>query len=175
MWYQRISDNPGDFFVTLGLYALAAIGFLIVALFLLSRWLRYARRTIDERDTWNDENKQNEHERLKLLAFYLRRSFMVIAALLWFGLVALEYQVPVIYNFASAIRTWLNTGGVGKLTRIALVGVVTFVILALVRRSAKILTPTTGQRFEREVARAATIRSIVESSARVLLAVLFFL
>jgi moderate conductance mechanosensitive channel len=109
------------------------------------------------------------------LGFYLRRSFYLVAVLLWLGLVALEYQVPIIYNFASAIRTWLNTGGVGKLIRIAMVGVVTFVILALVRRSAKILTPTKGQRFEREVARAATIRSIVESTARVLLAVLFVL
>jgi moderate conductance mechanosensitive channel len=175
MWYQRISNNPGDFFVTLGLYALVSVGFLLVALFLLLRWLRYARRTIDERDIWNEENKALEHERLKLLGFYLRRSFYLVAVLLWLGLVALEYQVPIIYNFASAIRTWLNTGGVGKLIRIAMVGVVTFVILALVRRSAKILTPTKGQRFEREVARAATIRSIVESTARVLLAVLFVL
>jgi small conductance mechanosensitive channel len=175
MWYQRISDNPGDFFVTLALYALLAVAFIAVAFFLLSRWLRYARRTIDERDIWDDESKRAEHERLKLLGYYLRRSFVVTAVLLWFGLVALEYQVPIIYNFASAVRTWLNTGGVGKLLRIALVGVAAFVVIALIRRSAKILTPTKGQRFERDVARAATIRSIVESSARVLLIVLFVL
>jgi moderate conductance mechanosensitive channel len=175
MWYQRISNNSGDFFITLALYALVAVGFLLIALFLLSRWLNYARRTIDERDIWNDESKANEHERLKLLTFYLRRSFGVTALLLWFGLVALEYQVPVIYNFASAVRTWLNMGGVGKLLRIALVGVTAFVVIALIRRSAKILTPTKGQRFERDVARAATIRGIVESSARVLFVVLFVL
>jgi moderate conductance mechanosensitive channel len=175
MWYQRISDNPGDFFVTLALYALVAIGFLVISLFLLSRWLRYARRTIDERDIWDDESKAAEHQRLNLLRRYLRRTFYITSLALWLGLVALEYQVPVIYNLASAIRAWLNTGGVGKLVRIGVVGVVTFSILALVRRSAKILTPTTGQRFEREVARAATIRSIVESTARVLLSVLFVL
>lgn len=175
MWYQRIGDNPGDFFVTLTLYVLVAIGFLVVSLFLLSRWLRYARSTIDERDIWDDESKTVEHQRLNLLRRYLRRTFYILAIALWLGLVALEYQVPVIYNLASAIRTWLNTGGVGKLLRIGVVGVVTFSILAVVRRSAKILTPTTGQRFEREVARAATIRSIVESTARVLLSVLLVL
>jgi moderate conductance mechanosensitive channel len=175
MWYQRISDNPGDFFVTLALYALVAVGFLIISLFLLSRWLRYARRTIDERDIWDDESKAAEHQRLNLLRRYLRRTFYILALALWLGLVALEYQVPVIYNLASALRTWLNTGGVGKLLRIGVVGVVTFGILALVRRSAKVLTPTTGQRFEREVARAATIRSIVESTARVLLSILLVL
>jgi moderate conductance mechanosensitive channel len=175
MWYQRISDNPGDFFVTLALYALVAIGFLSISLFLLSRWLRYARRTIDERDIWDDESKAVERQRLNLLRRYLRRTFYILSLALWLGLVALEYQVPVIYNLASAMRSWLNTGGVGKLLRIGVIGVVTFGILALVRRSAKVLTPTTGQRFEREVARAATIRGIVESTARVLLAVLFVL
>jgi moderate conductance mechanosensitive channel len=175
MWYQRVSDNPADFFVTLALYALLALACVLIAFFLLSRWVRYAQRTIDERDFWDDESKSAEHERLKLLGFYLRRSFVVAAVLLWLGLVALEYQVPVIYNFAAVIRTWLNTGGVAKLVRIAVVGVVTFAVLALVRRSAKILTPTTGQRFERDVARAATIRSIVESSARFLLVILFVL
>jgi moderate conductance mechanosensitive channel len=175
MWYQRITDSPGDFFITLSLYALAALGFLVVSLFVLSRWLRYARRTIDERDIWNDESKVAEHERLKLLRYYLRRTFYVLALALWFGLVALEYQVPVIYNLASATRNWLGAGGVAKLVRIAVIGIVTISILALVRRSAKVLTPTTAQRFEREVARAATIRGIVESTARVLLAVLFVL
>lgn len=175
MWYQRISDNSGDFLVTLASYALVALGFLAVSLFLLSRWLRYARRTIDERDIWDDESKAVEHQRLNLLRRYLRRTFYILAIALWLGLVALEYQVPIIYNLASAIRTWLNSGGVGKLLRIGVIGVVTFSILALVRRSAKILTPTTGQRFEREVARAATIRSIVESTARVLLSVLLVL
>ena len=175
MWYERIVNNPGDFYLTLGLYALVAIGFFFVALLLLLRWVRYAQRTIDERDIWNDESKAVEHQRLHLLRRYLRRTFYILAVALWFGLVALEYQVPVIYNLASAIRAWLNTGGFGTLIRIGVVGVVTFGILAVVRRSAKILTPTTGQRFEREVARAATIRSIVESTARVLLAVLFVL
>jgi moderate conductance mechanosensitive channel len=175
MWYQRITDNPGDFFITLSLYALAALGFLVMSLFLLSRWLRYARRTIDERDIWNDESKLAEHERLKLLRYYLRRTFYVLALALWFGLVALEYQVPIIYNLASAVQNWLGAGGVAKLVRIAAIGIVTISVLALVRRSAKVLTPTTGQRFEREVARAATIRSIVESTARVLFAVLFVL
>jgi moderate conductance mechanosensitive channel len=175
MWYQRVSDNPGDFFVTLALYALVAVGFLLVALFLLSRWVRYAQRTIDERDIWDEESKNLEHQRLNLLSRYLRRSFWVVALLLWLGLVALEYQVPVIYNFASAVRAWLNAGGVGTLIRIGVVAVVTFAVLAFVRRSAKILTPTTGQRFERDVARAATIRGIVESSARVLLVVLLVL
>jgi moderate conductance mechanosensitive channel len=175
MWFERIINNPGDFYLTLSLYALVAVGFFLVALFLLVRWVRYAQRTIDERDIWDDESKAVEHQRLHLLRRYLRRTFYILAIALWFGLVALEYQVPVIYNLASAIRAWLNTGGFGTLIRIGVVGVVTFGILAVVRRSARILTPTTGQRFEREVARAATIRSIVESTARVLLAVLFVL
>jgi moderate conductance mechanosensitive channel len=175
MWYERIVNNPGDFYLTLGLYALVAVGFFLVALFLLVRWVRYAQRTIDERDIWDDESKAVEHQRLNILRRYLRRTFYIVAVALWFGLVALEYQVPVIYNLASAIRAWLNAGGFGTLIRIGVVGVVTFGILAVVRRSARILTPTTGQRFEREVARAATIRSIVESTARVLLAVLFVL
>jgi moderate conductance mechanosensitive channel len=175
MWYERIINNPTAFYITLGLYALVAFAFFLAALFLLLRWVRYAQRTIDERDIWNDESKALEHQRLNLLRRYLRRTFYVLALALWFGLVALEYEVPVIYDLASATRTWLNTGGFGTLVRIGIVGVVTFGILALVRRSARILTPTSGQRFEREVARAATIRSIVESSARVLLAVLFVL
>jgi moderate conductance mechanosensitive channel len=175
MWFERIINNPGDFYLTLSLYALVAVGFFLVALFLLVRWVRYAQRTIDERDIWDDDSKAVEHQRLHLLRRYLRRTFYILAIALWFGLVALEYQVPVIYNLASAIRAWLNTGGFGTLIRIGVVGVVTFGILAVVRRSARILTPTTGQRFEREVARAATIRSIVESTARVLLAVLFVL
>jgi moderate conductance mechanosensitive channel len=175
MWYERIVNNPGDFYLTLGLYALVALGFFLIALFLLLRWVRYAQRTIDERDIWDDDSKALEHQRLNLLRRYLRRTFYILAIALWFGLVALEYEVPVIYDLASAIRAWLNAGGFGTLIRIGVVGVVTFGILALVRRSARILTPTTGQRFEREVARAATIRSIVESTARVLLGVLFVL
>jgi moderate conductance mechanosensitive channel len=175
MWYERIINNPTTFYITLGLYALVAFAFFLAALLLLLRWVRYAQRTIDERDIWNDESKALEHQRLNLLRRYLRRTFYVLALALWFGLVALEYEVPVIYDLAFATRTWLNTGGFGTLVRIGVVGLVTFGILALVRRSARILTPTSGQRFEREVARAATIRGIVESSARVLLAVLFVL
>ncbi|MGL4609205.1 MAG: mechanosensitive ion channel family protein [Trueperaceae bacterium] len=175
MWYQRISDNPGNFFLALALYALFAVGFLMVGYFLLSRWLRYARRTIDERDIWSPESKTAEYERLNLLRYYLRRTLAVLAFALWLSLVALEYQVPVVYNLASAGRTWLSTGGVGKLFRIAVVGIVTLSILAFVRRSATVLTPTKGECFQREIARAATIRSIVESLARVLLAISFVL
>jgi moderate conductance mechanosensitive channel len=38
-----------------------------------------------------------------------------------------------------------------------------------------VLTPTTGQRFEREVARAATVRSVTESTLRVILVAVFIL
>ncbi len=174
-WLETIQADPLSFFRTLGLYIAIAIGLLLLCLFLLSRWLRYARSAIDERDFLNEASKQTENLRLGLLSGYLQRVLYVLAVALVLGLIGLEYKVPILSDIAVLVQTWLAAGGVVKLTRIALLGLVSFIILAVVRRSARVFTPTTGQRFERDVARAATVRSVTESTLRVILFVLFVL
>jgi moderate conductance mechanosensitive channel len=174
-WLESILDNPLSFLRTLGLYVLIALTFLLIALFLLSRWMRFAKSSISERDFLDEVRQDAEQSRLRALNRFLQRVFYGLGALLVLGLVGLEYNVPILNDLAISVQQWLSTGGVIKLARIALLGFVSFAMMALVRRSARVLTPTTGQRFEREVARAATIRGITESTLRVVLFTLFVL
>ena len=174
-WLETILSDPLAFLKTLGVYALIALGFLLLSLFLLSRWLRYAEGAIEDRDFLEDSSKQTEQLRLVSLNRYLRRVFYALTVAFVLGLVALKYQIPILSDIASSVQQWLVLGGVVKLARIGLLGFIALVILSIVRRSAKVLTPATGQRFERDVARAATVRSVTESTLRVILLVLFIL
>ena len=174
-WLESIQTDPLSFLKTLGLFIAIAVSFLLLSLFLLSRWLRYARSAIEERDFLDALSKQTENLRLGSLSRYLQRVFYGLAIALVLGLIGLEYNVPILRDIAALVQTWLASGGVVKLARIAALGVISFVILAIVRRSARVLTPTTSQRFERDVARAATVRSVTESTLRVILFAAFIL
>jgi small conductance mechanosensitive channel len=137
--------------------------------------MRFAKGAISERDFLDETRQEAEQSRLRALNRLLQRALYALSGLLVLGLVGLEYKVPVLNDLAISVQQWLTDGGVIKLVRIALLGVLSFAIMSLVRRSARVLTPSTGQRFEREVARAATIRGITESTLRVVLFTLFIL
>ena len=174
-WTETIRQNPLVFTRDALIDALIAAVLFAVLLFLLRIWARRAHRVIEERDLWDDEQRENERQRINLLTRYLKNASVVISALLFVGLLGLSYQIPIAEPIALAVRDWLQAGGLGTIVRIIVVGGICMVILTVVRKAAQAFTPTSGQRFVRQVARAATIRSVVESSVQIAVGSLFVL
>lgn len=172
-WLELILSHPLGFLQDLGLYLLVAAGFLSLSLFLLSRWFNYADQAIAERTFLDESRRQSEHMRLVSLNRYLKRVLVILAIALLLGFIALDYNIPLLGEVAASVKSWLVSGGIFSLLRIAMLAVVCFAVLAIVRRSARVLVPATGQRFERDVARASTLRSVTESTVRVLLVAFF--
>ncbi|ADI15165.1 mechanosensitive ion channel family protein [Truepera radiovictrix] len=161
----------GNLFVDLG------IGLLLFGAlwFFIDRWARAARDVIAKRELWDDAQKEAERGRTMVLRRYLITASAVLGALLTLGLFALRHRVPILQTLALAVRDWLLGGGLGRIISVIIVGALIYVLLRLVRKTARALTPISGQRFERQVARAATIRNVVESSARIVLITFFVL
>jgi small-conductance mechanosensitive channel len=161
----------GNLFVDLG------VGLLLfgVLWFFIDRWARAARDVIARRELWDDAQKEAERGRLVVLRRYLITASAVLGGALTLGLFALRHRVPILQTLALAVRNWLLGGGLGRIASVIIVGVLVYVLLRLVRKTARALTPISGQRFERQVARAATIRNVVESSARIVLITFFVL
>jgi small-conductance mechanosensitive channel len=161
----------GNLFVDLG------IGLLLfgVLWFFIDRWARAARDVIARRELWDDAQKEAERGRTMVLRRYLMTASAVLGGALTLGLFALRHRVPILQTLALAVRNWLLGGGLGRIASVIIVGVLVYVLLRLVRKTARALTPISGQRFERQVARAATIRNVVESSARIVLITFFVL
>ncbi len=172
---RAAQDTPFDFFGSLFLDV--SLGFLLfgVLWFLVERWAQDTKAGIARRELWEDEQKQGELERTTLLRRYFI-SFSVFSGFaLALGLFSLRYRVPVLQSVARTVQGWLLSGGLTRIAAVAVVGLVIYTLLRVVRKTVRALTPVSGQRFERQVARAATIRSVIESTARLILITFFVL
>ena len=166
---------PLEFFGNLFL-DLALGGLLFGVLwFLVERWVQDTRAAIAKRELWDEAQKQGELERATLLHRYLFTASAVAGLCLALGSFSLRYRVPVLQTLARTVQTWLLAGGLARIVAILVVGTVVYTLLRVIRKTARALTPVSGQRFERQVARAATIRNVVESSARLVLITFFIL
>ena len=172
---RAVHNTPFDFFGNLFLDA--SLGFLLfgVLWFLVERWVQDTRAAISRRELWEDEQKQGELERTTLLRRYFISFSVFFGFALTLGLFSLRYRVPVLQSLALTVQAWLLGGGLSRIIAIGVVGLIIYTLLRVVRKTARALTPVSGQRFERQVARAATIRSVIESSARLVLITFFIL
>ena len=172
---RAAQNTPLDFFGSLFLDA--SLGFLLfgVLWFLVERWAQDTRAAILRRELWEDEQKQGELERTTLLRRYLISFAVFFGFALTLGLFSLRYRVPVLQSLALTVQAWLGGGGLGRIIAIAVIGLIIYTLLRVVRKTARALTPVSGQRFERQVARAATIRNVVESAAQLVLITFFVL
>ncbi len=154
-----------------------ALGFLLfgVLWFFIERWAKDTKDAIARRDMWDDEQKQGELERTTLLRRYFITASGVFGLALALGRFSLDYRVPVLQPLAQTVETWLADSGLSRIIAIAVVGAIVYTLLRVVRKTARALTPVSGQRFERQVARAATIRNVIESAARLVLISFFVL
>jgi small conductance mechanosensitive channel len=178
-WYQalwqEIIDRPGAFWGALMLDALIALGVWLFIRWLLIRWAAASQARIAASELWDDERKAAESERIAVLLRYGQNFDGALALALFLGLVAVRHDIPGLSIIALRIRDWLLDGGLASLIRIAiLIGVVN-VLLSLVRKTAKALTPVSGKVFSRQAARAATIRSVIESTAQITLVTLLII
>lgn len=173
--FRTIRDEPLLFLATLGIELLLS-GLLFGALwFAISYYMKMSLRSIEARELWDEERKTGERERIGILDKYFKNLALLLGGLLFIGLFALDYEVPLLRDAALRARAWLVGGGLASIIRIIVVGFIVNALLVVVRKTARALTPVGGQRFERQVARAATIRSVSESSVRVVLLTLFIL
>jgi small conductance mechanosensitive channel len=172
-WYQELwqtmVETPTAFLGLLLLDALIALGVWLGVRLLLIRWSAGSRRQIETSDLWDDERKASERERITLLGRYGHNLDAVLAGALFVGLFAVRHEVPGLSAVALSVRDWLVGGGLASLIRIAILAVVVSVLLSLVRKAAKALTPVSGKVFSRQAARAATIRNVIESAAQITL------
>lgn len=154
-----------------------ALGFLLfgVLWFFVERWTQDTKAAIARRELWEDEHKQGELERTLLLRRYFITASGVLGLALALGRFSLDYRVPVLQPLAQTVQGWLADSGMSRIVAIAVVGAIVYALLRIVRKTARALTPVTGQRFERQVARAATIRNVIESAARLVLISFFVL
>ena len=178
-WLQALLAEvrlaPLQFLASVGLDVLVSVLVFLVLWFALSRYVRASLRGIGARELWDEERKEGERTRVGILSKYLRNVAALLSAALFVSLFVLEYHVPVLEPAALGARDWLVGGGVASILRIIVVGFAINALLVLVRKTARALTPTSGQRFERQIARAATIRSVIESSMQVALLTIFVL
>lgn len=179
VWFSDIVDEvqrtPFAFVQDLAIDVGFALLFWLGLRFLTLRWAQFTLRSINQREFWDDERKEAETSRVTLLRRYLLNLDYGLAALLFLGLFSLRFRIPGLQDVAGQVRDWLVGGGLGNLLSIVLVGVLIHLLLVVVRKTATALTPTGGQRFERNIARAATIRSVIESSAKIVLVTFFVL
>ncbi len=155
----------------------ASLGFLLfgVLWFLVERWAQDTKAAITRRELWEDEQKMGELERTTLLRRYFISFSVFFGLALASGLFSLRYRVPVLQPLALTVQGWLGGGGLSRIIAVVVVGLIIYSLLRVVRKTARALTPVSGQRFERQVARAATIRNVVESAARLVLITFFIL
>ena len=170
-----VSGDPLAFALQVAADAGIASVLFLMLYFIVSRWSRSSLRTIEQRELWDEERKEAERIRTVLLRRYFETAAAGLGVALFLGLFAFRYNVPILRGVAVAVRDWLADGGIGRVLSIVVVGLIIWTLLRVVRKTARALTPTEGQRFERQVARAATIRSVVESAARIVLVTLFIL
>ena len=172
---NAVQNTPFDFFGTLFLDL--ALGLLLfgVLWFLVERWAQDTRAAIAKRELWDEAHKQGELERTALLRRYLTTASAAAGVALALGSFSLRYRVPVLQTLARTVQAWLLDGGLGRIIAILVVGSIVYALLRVVRKTARALTPVSGQRFERQVARAATIRNVTESSAQLVLITFFVL
>ena len=168
-------ETPFFFFGNLLLDVSLGMVFFGVLWFLVERWATDTRAAIARRELWDEEQKKGELERNVLL----RRYFISFAAFLGFvfslGLFSLRYRVPILQPVALGVRAWLLDNGLSRIIAIVVVGAIIYSLLQVIRKTARAFTPVVGQRFERQVARAATIRNVIESAARLVLITFFIL
>jgi len=168
-------EMPLNFFGSLFLDLALGVLLFGVLWFLIERWAQDAKAAIARRELWDDAHKQGELERTVLLRRYLVTAAGVAGLSLALGSFSLRYRVPVLQTLARAVQAWLLDSGLSRIIAILVVGAVVYTLLRVVRKTARALTPVSGQRFERQVARAATIRNVIESSARLVLVTFFVL
>lgn len=164
---QAVAQDPTGFMVAVGGYLLIALVFFVLLKVALNRWLAATRQAIEQRELWDEDRKAGERERALVLARYAGNSITVLAAMLFVGLVSFTYQVPVLGHGAVRMRDWLAVGGLATLLRIGLVLLLARFLLVLVSKTAAALVPVSGKTHERHVARALTIRSVIESTAQI--------
>lgn len=172
---NAVQDSPfafaGNVFLDL------ALGFLLfgVLWFFIERWAQDTKAAITRRELWEEEQKQGELERTTLLRRYFITASGAFGLALALGRFSLDYRVPALQPLAQTVQGWLADSGLSRIVAIAVVGAIVYALLQVVRKTARALTPVTGQRFERQVARAATIRNVIESAARLVLISFFIL
>ena len=178
-WFQAlitsVREAPLPFLISVGWDALTGALVFLFLWFVLSRYVSASLRGISARELWDEERKEGERTRVGVLAKYLRNLAALLAVFVFVSLFVLDYHVPVLEPAALGARDWLVGGGIASILRIIVVGLAINALLVVVRKTARALTPTSGQRFERQIARAATIRSVIESSMQVTLLTIFVL
>ncbi len=178
-WFQAlitsVREAPIPFLISVGWDALTGALVFLFLWFVLSRYVSASLRGISARELWDEERKEGERTRVGVLAKYLRNLAALLAVFVFVSLFVLDYHVPVLEPAALGARDWLVGGGIASIVRIIVVGLAINALLVVVRKTARALTPTSGQRFERQIARAATIRSVIESSMQVTLLTIFVL
>lgn len=168
-------DTPFFFFGNLLLDVSLGMVFFGVLWFLVERWATDTRAAILRRELWDDLHKQGELERTVLLRRYLISFAAFLGFVFSLGLFSLRHRVPVLQPVALGVRGWLLDNGLSRVIAIVVVGAVVYSLLQVIRKTARAFTPVVGQRFERQVARAATIRNVIESAARLVLITFFIL
>jgi small conductance mechanosensitive channel len=164
---RHVETDPAGFALQVGIYALVALAVYGLLQLLAGRWVASTLKSIDGRELWDDERKANERERILLLRRYLRNLDVALAIFLFFGLFAVAYEVPVLSALALRVRDWFLAGGIASLLRIALILFIASFALRLIRKATKAMVPVGGKSLERSVARAATIRSVIESTVQI--------
>lgn len=167
-FWRSVRSDPDAFF--LGVATDAFLTLLVLGLlgFFLSRWVRAAHQAVDARD-WDEPRKAGEHARMDAILRYARNGLFAGGLLLFLGLLSLRYEVPLLSDMALGVRLWLVTGGVGRIVIIVIAVVAASALLSVARKATRVIAPVSGQRFERQIARAATIRSVVDSGVQVVI------
>lgn len=161
-----ILNDPETFFWGLVVDVLVVLVLLGLFGWLLSQWTQRSHRAIGGKD-WDDARRTGEHARMDVIARYARNTLYASALLLFLGLFGLRYSVPLVSDLALGVRIWLVTGGFGRIVIIVVAVVAANALLKVARKATKVIAPVSGQRFERQVARAATIRTVVDSTLQV--------
>ncbi|MDQ3458610.1 MAG: mechanosensitive ion channel family protein [Deinococcota bacterium] len=174
-WLENIrrvlQNDPTAFLLALASDAFLTLLVLALLGFFLTRWAQGARRALAGRD-WDEARREGEQARLAVIYRYLHNTLFAGALLLFLGLFSMRFGVPLLSDMALGVRIWLVTGGAGRIIVIVLAVVAANALLSVARRATGVIAPVSGQRFERQVARAATIRSVVDSTLQVVVSTL---
>lgn len=178
-WFQdftiQVQTDPSTFVARLLVFALVSLILFAMALFLIKRWARGYERSIEARELWDEERRESERGRTRLLERYMRNTAVAAAFVLFVGFFVTTYRVPFLSELALVANTWLLTGGLVSILYIIIMIIIASIALRLVRNTARALVPASGKSLERQVARATTIRVVIESTAQIAIGTMVFL
>jgi small-conductance mechanosensitive channel len=170
-WLQEFSTqvlaDPGAFIAQILVFVLVSLVLFAIMLYVIKRWARGYEDSIDHRELWDEERRANEHARIRLLERYLRNTAIAAGIVMFIALFAKTYRVPFLSELVLVANTWLLTGGLASIGYIIIMIIAASFALRLVRNTARALVPASGKSLERQIARATTIRVVIESTAQI--------